>query len=191
MEERKFDPRKLAKLNDPARLAYLDPETIWKTVHPHEARVLVDIGAGTGFFSVLFGRMLQNGKVYACDISEVMITWMLENLPPETRDLVIPVRMEESSVPLADGIADLVYMINLHHELEDPERIIAEAFRLLHNGGKLAIIDWKKEETPQGPPLSLRVPAETIMEQVRKGGFSRCAAYSVLPYHTFIVGEKP
>lgn len=32
MEEKKFDPRKLAKLNGPARLAYLDP-AIWKTVH--------------------------------------------------------------------------------------------------------------------------------------------------------------
>ena len=27
--EKKFDPKKLAKLNDPQRLEYLNPEIIW------------------------------------------------------------------------------------------------------------------------------------------------------------------
>jgi ubiquinone/menaquinone biosynthesis C-methylase UbiE len=190
MEEKKFDPAKLRKLNDPKRLEYLEPALIWETLALSNPHVLVDIGAGTGFFAVLFLRKLARGKVYACDISDVMISWMKEKLLQETGEAVIPVRMEESSVPLPDDMADLVYMINLHHELEEPGKIIAESLRMLKNGGKLAIIDWKKEETPEGPPLSIRVTEEDIRRQMAEGGFSNVAAHGVLKFHNFVTGEK-
>ncbi len=190
MESKKFDIRKLAMLNDPQRLEYLDPDAIWKALNLTNPQVLVDIGAGTGFFAVLFAERVRGGKVYACDISDVMIEWMYKNLSSKYNGRVIPLKMEESSVPLEDRIADLVYMINLHHELEEPSKMISEAYRLLKQGGKLMIIDWKKQETPQGPPLSIRVEEETILLHVKQGGFSHVQRHKMLPYHSFVVGEK-
>jgi ubiquinone/menaquinone biosynthesis C-methylase UbiE len=190
VEEKKFDPAKLHKLNDPKRLEYLNPGLIWETLGLSGPHVLVDIGAGTGLFAALFAKKMAGGRVYACDISDVMIAWMKENLLPGTGDAVIPVKMEESSVPLPEGIADLVYMINLHHELEEPEKVMSEAHRVLKKGGILAIIDWKKEETPEGPPLSIRVSEENIRRQVAAGGFSNIAAHRVLRFHSFVTGEK-
>ncbi len=190
MESKKFDPKKLEKLNDPQRLTYMNPDVVWNALNLMNPQVLVDIGAGTGFFSVLFSDRIRDGKVYSCDISDVMIEWMKENLPQKYGDKIIPLKIEESAVPLPDAMADLVYMINLHHELEEPERIISESFRLLRHGGKLMIIDWKKEETPQGPPLSIRVEEETIISQMKQGRFSSIASHKMLPYHNFVVGEK-
>jgi ubiquinone/menaquinone biosynthesis C-methylase UbiE len=190
MESRKFDPKKLEVLNDPERLKILNPDLIWETVSVRNPGVLVDIGAGTGFFAVPFSRKLKGGKVYACDVSETMLEWMEKNLPQETKGIVIPLKMKESSVPLSNCIADLVYMINLHHELEEPERVVREAFRLLKHGGKLMIIDWKKEEMPEGPPLSIRVTEGTIREHVRKAGFIGITTYNVLRLHNFVVGQK-
>ncbi len=190
MEDKKFDPKKLERLNDPKRLTMLNPDLIWRALGLKDPRVLVDIGAGTGFFAVPFSRKTHHGKVYACDISDVMLDWMKEHLPPDTRDAVVPVKMDEDAVPLPDGIADLVYMINLHHELELPAAIMAEARRLLRKGGSLMIIDWKKEETPEGPPVSIRVAEETIMSDLRAAGFSGITLHKVLPYHNFVVGVK-
>lgn len=187
---RKFDPGKLAKLNDPRRIEYLNPDIIWGKTSLVNADVLIDIGAGTGFFAMFFSRKMENGKVYACDISEEMIAWMNDNIPAELRGIVIPVKMEENSVPLADGIADLVYMINLHHELEQPSRILREGHRLLKKGGKLMIIDWKKEETPEGPPIQIRITEETIVSQMLASDFSSVNKYDLLPYHNFLIGEK-
>ena len=98
--------------------------------------------------------------------------------------------MEESSVPLPDNMADLVYMINLHHELEEPLRILEESRRLLKEGGKLMIIDWKKEDTPEGPPIEIRVTEETIEDQMLASGFANVAKHEVLPYHNFLVCQK-
>ena len=190
MESRKFDPKKLEVLNDPERLKILNPDLIWETVGVRNPGVLVDIGAGTGFFAVPFSRKLNGGKVYACDVSDTMLEWMEKNLPQETKGVVIPLKMEESSVPLSDCIADFVYMINLHHELEEPEKIVREAFRLLKHGGKLMIIDWKKEEMREGPPLSIRVTEGTIKEHVRKAGFVGITTHNALRLHNFVVGRK-
>jgi ubiquinone/menaquinone biosynthesis C-methylase UbiE len=190
MESKKFDPRKLAKLNDPKRLEYLNPDLIWDTFRAENPRTVVDIGAGTGVFAVLFSRKMNGGRMYACDVSDIMVEWMNDNLPRELKDSVIPVQMEESSVPLPDGIADLVYTINLHHELDEPEEIAREAYRLLRKGGSLAVIDWKKEETPEGPPLSIRVTAKTIEEQMRAAGFSQVKDHPILAFHIFVTGKK-
>jgi ubiquinone/menaquinone biosynthesis C-methylase UbiE len=189
-DAKKFDPKKLAKLNDPKRLEYLNPDIIWERAGLASANVLIDIGAGTGFFAVLFSKKIKRGRVYACDISEEMIAWMNDNVPAESKGSVFPVKMEESSVPLADDIADLVYMINVHHELEQPLRVLEESRRLLKKGGKLIIIDWKKEETPEGPPLNIRIDAEIIESQMLTSGFSNVNKYAVLPYHNFLIGEK-
>lgn len=188
--EKKFDPKKLAKLNDPQRLVYLKPDIIWEKIALENPSVLIDIGAGTGFFALLFSKKLRNGKIYACDISDELLAWMSDNLPSESKGGIIPVKMEETSVPLPDGIADCVYMINLHHELEEPLRILEESRRLLRKGGKLMIIDWKKKKTPEGPPLEIRVTEETIRSQMLSRGFSDIASYSDLPHHNFLVGGK-
>jgi ubiquinone/menaquinone biosynthesis C-methylase UbiE len=190
MESRKFDVKKLEVLNDPKRLEMLPPDLIWETAGVRAPEVLVDIGAGTGVFAVAFSKKLKKGKVYACDVSDTMLEWMEKNLPQETRGTIIPIKMEESSVPLSDCIADLVYMINLHHELEEPEKVVREAFRLLKKGGKLMVIDWKKEEMQEGPPLSIRVAEGTIKEHMSEAGFVDIVSYNVLQLHNFVAGEK-
>ncbi|HUO76473.1 MAG TPA: hypothetical protein VMU21_02755, partial [Thermodesulfovibrionales bacterium] len=70
------------------------------------------------------------------------------------------------------------------------QKILREALRLLRRGGKLLIIDWKKEQTPEGPPLEIRVTEEAIESQMLKAGFRDIVKYAVLPYHHFLVGEK-
>ena len=160
----KFDPKKLAKLNNPERLHRENPELIWTTLALPSPDTVIDIGAGTGFFAIPFSRKMPHGKVYACDIAPEMIGWMEENLPDDCRQKVIPLKMTENTVPLPDGQADLVLMVNLHHELENPTALLGEAWRLLKIGGKLAIIDWRDEQTPDGPPVHIRVSESHIRE---------------------------
>jgi ubiquinone/menaquinone biosynthesis C-methylase UbiE len=190
MQSRKFDPKDIDKLNRPERLQTVNPDLIWNALDLRGPKTLIDIGVGTGFFAVPFCRKMEGGKIYACDISDEMLRWMNEHLPQDVRSCVIPVKMEESVVPLPDGIADLVYMINLHHELERPREIVREAQRLLKKGGKLLIIDWKKKETPEGPPVSIRVTEEDIVRDMKEGGFIEVTIQPKLAYHTMVIGTK-
>ncbi len=189
-QERKFDPRHLDVLNSPERFDRENPDVIWNELGLRDPKVLVDLGAGTGFFAVPFSRKMRGGTVHACDLQQEMLDWLAEHLPDDARGSVHPVKMEEASVPLPDGIADLVYMINLHHELEDRRAVVLEARRLLKPGGTVLIADWKKGDTPVGPPQEIRVSEEEIVADLRSAGFRDIRTHPVLPYHSFVTGKK-
>lgn len=189
MSEKKFDPKKLHKLNDPDRLLDIPPEYIWDKLNLINPNTLVDIGAGTGFFSIPFVGYTKNGKVFACDLSDIMIEWMKSNVCPKYPN-IIPIKMEERAVPLEDGLADLVYMINLHHELEAPEEILNESYRLLKKNGKIFIVDWKKEDMAHGPPTRLRYLPEQVKEQLIRVGFEELTTYNEMSKHFLVIAEK-
>lgn len=183
----KFDPKKLAKLNNPERLKNLNPDVIWDALSIQNTKIFVDIGAGTGFFTKEFSKKLTDGKIYACDSSEIMIQWMQENITDKN---ILPLKCSEVSINLPDGISDLVYMINVHHEVLEPEELLKEARRLLKIGGKIAIIDWRAEKTDEGPPLEIRIPDKVIIKQMQKCGFISIESKNILPNHSFIIGQK-
>ena len=81
-------------------------------------------------------------------------------------------------------------MITLHHELEEPLKIIGEFAGLLKKGGKLLIVDWKKEETSEGPTLDIRFTEETVESQMKQGGFSAVNKHRVLLYNNLLIGKR-
>jgi ubiquinone/menaquinone biosynthesis C-methylase UbiE len=190
IHSRKFDPHKKAILDDPVRMTFHNPDDIWAFLRQHRPKVLIDIGAGTGFFAIPFSRKISDGIVYACDISDEMLEELALNLAHQEHGDVRPVKMEESRVPLPDDLADLVYLINVYHELETPQQVIRESHRLLKQGGMIAVIDWKKTETPYGPPLSIRVSNDVIRSAMLEGGFSDIDDRDILHYHCFLTGKK-
>jgi len=189
MKEKKFNYKKLHKLNDPDRLLDIPPKYIWNKINIEKPGVLVDIGAGTGFFSVHFLKYIKIGKIFACDTSDIMIQWMKNNICPQYPHIV-PLKMKKNAVPLKNGIADLVYMINLHHELDNPETILKESFRILKNNGAIFIVDWKKEDMSDGPPTDFRYLPEQVKDQLRSVEFRNVNIFNDMSKHFLVVANK-
>jgi ubiquinone/menaquinone biosynthesis C-methylase UbiE len=189
MNEKKFDPKKLQKLNNPQRLIDIPPDYVRRKLNIKEPDVLVEIGAGTAFFSIAFLQQFKPSTIYACDLSEVMINWIKENVSPKYPN-IIPVKSKEHSVPLDDRVANLLFMINLHHELDNPSRTIKECYRILKPRGEIFIVDWKKKEMPEGPPEKIRCLPEQVKKELETSGFSDVSIYNELPKHFLVVGEK-
>lgn len=187
--DKKFNVKKLEKLNNPARLDEIPPSYIWEKLNLNICKTMIDIGAGTGFFSRTFKDLMGDGTVFAADISPVMIDWMKKNIADSSTDIK-PILMEESSIPLKDDIADLVLMVNLHHELDSPEDSLCEAYRLLKPEGKICIIDWKKEEMPYGPSLDIRCAVDDVKKQLETARFSNVLIDNSLSRHFFVIAEK-
>jgi ubiquinone/menaquinone biosynthesis C-methylase UbiE len=188
MIEKKFDTNKLQMLNNPQRLKDISPVYIWDKLNIEKVDVLVEIGAGTAFFSIAFLQQAKASKIFACDISEVMIDWVKENVVPKYPN-VVPVKTEEVTVPLDDEIADIVFTINLHHELENPTLTVNEAYRILKPGGRIFIVDYKKESL-KGPPVQIRCSSEQVKKQLEDSRFKNINIFNDLPSHFLIIGEK-
>ncbi len=193
MTHHKFDIRKLEKLNDPARFESLPPDVFLPALGlPDGPSVIVEIGAGTGLFAEAFTERAPHAVVYVTDIAEEALEWIRAHRSGVAEGRIIPVAAEETRVPLPDGIADAVYMVNLHHELVDAAATYADAFRLLKPGGRLLVVDWAARETPKGPPPVSRVTAEQLASIIRVAGFTEVAVDEErLPWHVMAMAVRP
>jgi SAM-dependent methyltransferase len=185
------DPAKTEKLHNPERLLSLPPNLIWEMLSPDVPDVVVDIGAGTGLFSTEFFKLMGNGILYACDISDTMIDWLNSKVHSEYPG-ILPVKMSKTAVPLDNDIADLVFMMNLHHELKDPLILLGEAKRLLKPDGKICIVDWKRgaAEDGPGPADSVRYETKIVADQLREAGFKYTKIYEGLNFHFVVHAAK-
>jgi SAM-dependent methyltransferase len=186
----KFDIARLERLNDEGRFEYLYPEVIWAAAAVPDPRTIVEIGAGTGLFACRFSELAPTAQVFAVDVEPVMIRWMFEHRPAALSGRLHPILAEETKIPLPTGDADLVLMINVHHELADPRSSYCEALRLLKIGGTLLVADWRPGDTGSGPSQAVRASAEQISEILSGVGFCQIAMHEGLPRHSLLTAEK-
>jgi len=101
--------------------------------------VIADLGAGEGAFSLLLAQRAQ--QVIAVDNSDRMVE-LGRALSGKQGVPALEYRNGDlEAVPIADGTVDLaLFSQSLHHALH-PDRAIAEAWRILKPGGRIAILD--------------------------------------------------
>ena len=187
----RFNPDRLHRLNDPEREKMLDPAVLWAGFGVDRPGCVVDLGAGTGFFAVRFiPRLAPGGTIWACDTDPGMVGWMREHLTASQLARVTPLETGENDIGLPDASADLAYLVNVYHELEDAPRMLQELLRLLKPGAPLAVVEWKKEPMPHGPPVARRVDGEVIRRQMERAGLAGVAEPASLPLHVFLTGRK-
>lgn len=189
MDEKKFDPRKLNKLNNPNRLKDIPPNLIFKFIDFSRIKVALDIGAGTGFFAKHFSSYLEGSLIIALDISFDLLQWMRDHVCSVNKN-IIPVKMDEYNLPVKSNSVDLVYMINLHHELDDPIKMLNETKRVMKENGILLIVDWKKDYNLEGPPAHLKYEVQEVIIQIEKVGYKKVTKVIDLPKHFVIIAEN-
>jgi ubiquinone/menaquinone biosynthesis C-methylase UbiE/biotin operon repressor len=104
--------------------------------------IIADLGAGEGAFSQLMAQRAK--KVIAIDNSEKMVEFGaalakkhgIRNLEYRLGDL--------EDVPIKNGAVDLAFFSQALHHAQHPERAIAEAWRILKPGGRIAILDLNR-----------------------------------------------
>ncbi len=188
----KFDPKQMHRLEDPERRRWMPPEQALAGLELGSGQVLADIGCGPGYFTVPAARMVgAAGRVYAIDISLDMLMRIGQQKFNEGLSQVETVLSKETNIPLADGVADAVLLSNVLHEAEDPAALLAEALRLTRPGGRLLVVDWRKEPTPMGPPVEERLEPEQVVELAERVGWRPAGDWEIGPYHWGLRFTRP
>ena len=184
-----MDPARIERLRSPERLAYFDPAKIWQVLNPGQNSTVLDIGAGVGYVTLPFAKNYPSAKIYGCDILEGMVGLLARDATERGLANRETILMQPNCVPLPDGIADVIVMAQLHHELDEPEALMAECHRLLNSSGTVAVVDWTDEDNGRSPAKGRRVPEATIRSHLRGAGFKDLGSHQVYEFHQFITGQ--
>ncbi|HEV3331570.1 MAG TPA: metalloregulator ArsR/SmtB family transcription factor [Bryobacteraceae bacterium] len=161
--------------------------------------VIADLGAGEGTISQLMAQRAK--KVIAIDNSEKMVEFGselarkhgIENLEYRLGDL--------EEVPIRSGTVDLAFLSQALHHARHPERAIAEAWRILKPGGRIAILDLNRHHFEEAremyADLWLGFTELELEQYLKAAGFEKLETAIVyreqeVPYleTMLVVGEK-
>ncbi len=184
-----IDPARITRLRDPQRLEDINPELVWRAIEPQSDAVIVDVGAGVGFLTLPFAHHYPQTQFYACDILPGMLDLLQGSATEQSLTNIECLPMEDTRIPLGDRCADVVMMLQVHHELTNPQALLADCHRVLKPGGTLAIIDWKDEDNGKSPPAGRRVSQSTIQAQMVEAKFTELQSHPSYVYHNFITGK--
>ena len=187
--ERLFRPERAHKLDDPERLKWLPPDAVVRKLSRPGLRV-ADVGAGTGYFAIPLARaVLPGGKVFAIDMQPEMLKLLHARVPPDLP--IVLVQGEATRTMLPDASVDVVLLANVWHEFDDQAAALAEASRILAPGGRIAILDWRKDvEQPPGPPLEHRIPPAEITRTLEQHGWRLGTSETIGTYNYLVVATR-
>lgn len=154
-----------------------------------------DLGCGgAGYFTLPAARLVgSRGKVYAVDILKSALDGVLSKAKLENLTNVETVwsdleRVGVTKIP--EATLDSALLVNIIFQSRQNEHMLTETHRLLKQGGKLLVVDWKVEPTPFGPPMENRLSPQKVGELAAKLGFTTEKEFEAGPYHYGFVFVK-
>jgi ubiquinone/menaquinone biosynthesis C-methylase UbiE len=175
----------------PERRRWQKPEVVVQALDISPGQSIADIGAGSGYFTVLFSKAVgPRGQVWAVDIEPAYLDYIRQRLEKEKLDNIIPHLAEPDDPELAEASQDIIFFCNTWHYIEQRGNYLKKLRRILKPAGKLAVIDFKLERIPFGPPYERRLPKPQLITEARAEGFKLWAEYYFLPYQYFVIFKK-
>ena len=187
------DAEKWAKVfDDPERDAWQKPADVVAAIGAAPGMGVADIGAGTGYFSPhLAAAVGPQGRVVALDIEPTLIAHMQARAGREATPQV-EARLTTATDPgLRPAEADRVLTVDTYHHIADRTAYFSAVKAGVKPGGKLVIVDFKKEETPMGPPVAERLTPEQVAAELSGAGFTLEREVDALPYQYILVFAGP
>jgi len=156
------------------REVYARRNEIAKALDLKPGMAVADVGAGTGPFTRLFAEKVgEKGRVLAVDVSRDF----LKHIANESRKLgqkqVETVLGSQDATNLKPSSVDLVFICDVYHHFEEPEKMLASIHQALRPGGTFVLIEFDRVEGKSSDFVleHVRASKEEFIREIEEAGF--------------------
>ena len=194
-------PRKPASVISPSGASWLEregreqeqrPAEIFRAMGLKDGDVVADLGCGTGWFARRMARVVApRGTVYAVDIQPEMLDLLRGYAAAEGVKGIVPVLGTETDPKMPAGGLDWILMVDVYHEFQKPEPMLAAIKRSLKPTGKVALVEYRLEGTSASHIRSEhRMSLEQVLAEWQPAGFRLVTQLEFLPTQHFFILER-
>ena len=152
---------------------------------------VVDIGAGSGFYSIEAARKVgSSGRVYAVDVQKDLLERLRSHGAAQgLRNIEIVWGNAEKigGTKLRESIADRVVVSNVLFQIEKPDDFVLEIKRIIKPQGKVLVIDWSEASAMSPQTVVTSQKAQALFE---KSGFKLEQNFNAGDHHYGIIFSR-
>lgn len=175
----------------------LDPKLLVDVADIRSGHTVVDLSSGHLGHRVFHAasRAGDQGHVYAVDVRRPALESIEARKQLGHGGHITTVHGDPEracGVPLEDGIADIVLLVNALSLAGERLELVREAHRLLKSAGTLLVVDWLPYgDTTYGPAAAQRLSEQEARSTCLVTGVEHVGAFPAGPRHYGFVCKKP
>ena len=159
-------------------------------------QTVADIGAGSGYYSMLLSAAVgPRGRVYATDIQPEMLALIRDKVDKARVSNVELVLGTATESRLPDAALDLALMVDVYHELAQPQAFLRSLKRAIKPDGRLVLIEFRKESAWVPIREEHKMTVRDARMELEAEGYRFDRVIDVLPWQHILVfgpgGNRP
>ena len=168
----------------------IDPQRVLAILPMLPYQAIVDIGCGTGYFTVPFAKYVFSGKVYAVDADQAMLDATTKAIKKVNLTNTETRLFKDGKLPLEDNSLDGAFAAFSVAEAKDSKGTLQEAFRCMRRSAWLTLIEWNKADRNAGPPLRQRIDEAELLKMAKDIGFRLTSRHSLNDNQYMLIMRK-
>ena len=139
---------------------------------------VADVGSGGGAMTVVLGKWIGSGRVFATDVTQNALRSTREYVKKEGLTNVTVLEGAQAATNLPDACCDAVFLRNVFHHVTDPVPFNKSLSASLKPGGRLAIIDFPPDKGSKlfpGVPANRGghgIPVSVVVDEMQAAGLT-------------------
>jgi ubiquinone/menaquinone biosynthesis C-methylase UbiE len=162
-----------------------NPDAVVRALDLRHGMVVGDLGPGMGHFTVRMARAVEpDGVVYALDRSEATLDDLARAAATRGITNLRPVRVPGDRLEVPEPV-DLLFVSATYHHLPKPSSYFADARRHLRPGGRVAILESRREGLLARRILRHASSPRELQREMTEAGYRLIATHDVVRGYWF------
>ena len=149
--------------------------------------VVVDLGAGTGYFALPIAQRAGDGRVLAVDLQPEMLAIIRQRSKFSGIDNVEPILATEQDPNLPEGDVDLVLIVDAYHEFSYPREVMQGVAASLKPDGRVYLIEYRGEDLELPIKPLHKMTEEQAKRELQAAGLEWVETLDFLPRQHVLV----